>query len=81
MKKYYPLVFIGFGILLVVAGLGYGVIFAGIPGPDDSPAEAARVSFHGSIAFGGACLGMLFFLAGLVMGAIRLLLPKRQPQA
>jgi hypothetical protein len=81
MKKHYPLMLAAFGILLIVAGVGYGVFFAGIPGPDDSPAEAARVSMHGNLAFGGVCVGVLCFLVGVVVGLIRLLSRKPQRQA
>ncbi len=81
MRKYYPLIFVTFGILLIVVGVGYGVFFAGLPGPDDSPAEAARVSLHGNIAFGGVCIGVLLFLGGVVVSAFRLLSRKQRPQA
>lgn len=81
MRKYYPLIVVAFGILLIVAGVAYGVFFAGLPGPDDSPAEAARVSMQGSIAFGGVCAGVLFFLGGVVVSAFRLFSRKQRPQA
>lgn len=81
MSKYYPVMIAAFGILLILAGVGYGVFFAGMPGPDDSPAEAARVSMHGSLAFVGVCVGILCFLAGLVVGAIRLVSRKPGPHA
>lgn len=81
MKKYHPLILVALGILLFVAGVAYGVFVAGIPGPDDSPAEAARVSMHGNVSFGAVCAGVLCFLIGIVAGVIRLFSRKKQPQA
>ena len=81
MRKYSPLIVVAFGILLFVAGVLYGGFIAGIPGPDDSPAEAARVSMHGTIAFGAVSVGVLCFLAGIVAGVIRLFSRKKYPQA
>ncbi len=43
MKQYYPLIVVALGILLSVAGFLYAGFVGGIPGPDDSPAEAAHV--------------------------------------
>jgi hypothetical protein len=81
MRKYYPLIGVAFGILLIVVGVAYGVFFAGLPGPEDSPAEAARVSVHGSIAFGGVCAGVLFFLGGVLVSVFRLFSRKKRSQA
>ena len=81
MRKYYPLIVVAFGILLIVVGVCYGVFFAGLPGPDDSSIEAARVSMHGSIAFGGVCVGALFFLGGVMVSAVRLFSRKQRPQS
>ena len=80
MRKYYPLIVIAFGILLIVAAAGYGVLFPGLPGPDDSPAEAARVSMHAKIVFGAVSVGVLCFLAGIVAGVLRLFSRKKHPQ-
>ena len=51
MKQYYPLIVVALGILLSVAGFLYAGFVGGIPGPDDSPAEAAHVSLHNEIGF------------------------------
>lgn len=80
MRKLNPLIVVALGILTVVAGVVYGVFAAGIPGPDDSPAEAARVSMHGILSFGVVCVGVLCFLVGISAGVIQLFSRKKQPQ-
>ncbi len=72
MKQYFPLIVVALGILLSVAGF-----VGGIPGPDDSPAEAAHVSLHNKIGFGAVCVGVLSFLGGMVAGVIRLFSRKK----
>ena len=72
MKQYCPLIVVGLGILLSVAGFLYAGFVGGIPGPDDSRAEAAHVSLHNMIGFGAVCVGVLSFLGGMVAGVIRL---------
>ena len=81
MGKYYPLIFVALGILLSVAGFLYAGFVGGIPGPDDSPAEAAHVSFHNKIGFGAFCIGVLSFLGGIVSGVICLFSRKSHPEA
>ena len=55
MKQYFPLIVVALGILLSVVGFLYAGFVGGIPGPDDSPAEAAHVSLHNKIGFGAVC--------------------------
>jgi len=81
MKKYYPLFVVALGILLIVLAVGYAVIFPSLPGPDDPPAEVARVSMQGNIVFAGVCAGALCILGGVVVSAFRLLSRKQRPQA
>ncbi len=68
MKKFWPLVLIAGGGMLLLASVVYGVVFAGIPGPDDSPSQLARQEFHGNIAFVGILLGGLILLTGGAAG-------------
>ena len=77
MKQYCPLIVVGLGILFSVAGFLYAGFVGGIPGPDDSPAEAAHVSLHNMIGFGAECVGVLSFLGGMVAGVIRLFSRKK----
>jgi len=77
MKQYCPLIVVGLGILLSVAGFLYAGFVGGIPGPDDSPAEAAYVSLHNKIGFGAVCVGVLSFLGGMVAGVTRLFSRKK----
>lgn len=72
MKKYDPILVVAFGMFLIVCGVAYGAFFAGLPGPDDSPSEVARVVKHGNIAIGTECVGALCFLVGAVVGTLRL---------
>ena len=46
MKQNYPLIIVALGILLSMAGFLYAGFVGGIPGPDDSPAEAAHVQLR-----------------------------------
>lgn len=80
MKKYSPLIVAALGILLSVAGFLYAGFVGGIPGPDDSPAEAAHVQLLGMIGFTVVCVGALCFLGGIVAGVIRLFSRKMHPQ-
>ena len=77
MKQYFPLIVVALGILLSVVGFLYEGFVGGIPGPDDSPAEAAHVSLHNKIGFGAVCLGVLSFLGGMLAGVIRLFSRKK----
>ncbi|MCH1409566.1 MAG: hypothetical protein L7V87_11065 [Verrucomicrobiales bacterium] len=81
MKQYYPLIVVALGMLLFVAGFLYAGFAGGIPGPDDSLAEAAHVSMNSQIGFGAVCVGVLCFLGGIVAGVIRLFSRKKHPQA
>jgi hypothetical protein len=62
------------GIVIVISGLVYDVLFAGIPYQDPTPELQARYDFHSSVA-GWLCkAGGILFLAGLL--AIPIILTK-----
>ena len=50
IKRYWPLALIVTGILVILAGFLYDVLFAGIPYQDPTPALAARYTLHARIA-------------------------------
>lgn len=49
------------GLLIVLAGFTYDVIFAGIPYQDPTPELQARYDFHSSIA------GLIYKTGGIVL--------------
>jgi hypothetical protein len=50
MKRFPPFILIVLGIIIVLAGFVYDVLFAGIPYQDPTPALAASYNFHAQIA-------------------------------
>jgi len=54
------------GIVIVVTGFVYDVLFAGIPYQDPTPELQARYDFHSSVANILYKTGGIVFLAGLV---------------
>jgi len=62
------------GILIVVSGVVYDVLFAGIPYQDPTPELQARYDFHSSVAGWFYKVGGILFLAGLL--AIPIVLKK-----
>ncbi len=71
MKRHLPLILIGLGILLLISGFAYDLVFAGIPYQDPTPEMSARYAFHSRIASGFYILGGGTFLVGAVTGVIR----------
>lgn len=75
MKKYGPLALILIGMVIVLAGFGYDVFFAGIPYQDPTPELAANYNLHAQIASAIRCLGMSVCAAGggvlIILGLVR----------
>jgi len=75
MKKYGPLALILIGIVIVLAGFGYDVLFAGIPYQDPTPGLAANYNLHSQIASAIRCIGMSVCTAGsgvlIILGLVR----------
>jgi hypothetical protein len=66
--KRLPVVLIVLGVIILIIGFVYDVLFAGIPYPDPTPALAAAYDFHSRIASIIRWSGMgVCILAGLVM--------------
>ena len=62
------------GLLIVITGFIYDVLFAGIPYQDPTPAMQARYDFHSSVAGWIQASGGILFLVGLI--AIPIILKK-----
>ena len=56
----------GIGVLIVMSGFVYDVMFAGIPYPDPTPELQARYDFHSAVAGSLYTTGGVVFLLGLV---------------
>ena len=73
MKRHFPLILIGLGILLLIFGFAYDLVFAGIPYQDPTPTMSARYAFHSRIAFGFYMIGGGAFLVGVLGGVMRVI--------
>jgi hypothetical protein len=56
----------GIGILIVISGFVYDVVFAGIPYQDPTPELQARYDFHSAVAGSLYTTGGVVFLLGIV---------------
>lgn len=54
------------GLLILIAGLGYDIAFAGIPYQDPTPAMASAYRFHSRVASVIVVGGLALLLIGLV---------------
>jgi hypothetical protein len=68
MKRYFVFVVVSIGIVLIVGGFIYDVMFAGIPYQDPAPEISARYAHHSHIASTIRTVGAEVFLAGAVAG-------------
>jgi len=66
MKRYLPLLVLCVGILLIIGGFIYDVIFAGIPYQDPTPEMSARYAHHSHIASTICTFGGGAFVVGAV---------------
>ena len=73
MKRHLPLILIGLGILLLISGFGYDLMFAGIPYQDPTPEMSARYAFHSRIASAFYIVGGGALLVGAVSGVVRVI--------
>jgi hypothetical protein len=77
MRRFWPLLLIVGGVLLVFGGLIYDVEFAGIPYQDPTPEMSASYAHHAGIASMICWFGGAVFLFGVVAGVIRRVTRKR----
>lgn len=78
MRPVLPLVLVVAGIILLVFGYLYGLVFAGIPDQDPTPMEAASHAFHFQVSsvivllgLGAVGVGCVVFFVRLVAGRLR----------
>ena len=79
MKRSWPLILITTGLILLVGGFIYDVMFAGIPYQDPTPEMSALYSHHAHIASALGGLGAAVILAGTLAGIIRIIVRSRRP--
>ena len=77
-RRLWPFVLIAAGLLLVVVGFVYDVLFAGIPYQDPTPEMSARCARPASIASTIFWCGAGVFLLGSLSGFVRLFARKAQ---
>lgn len=68
MKRHPILSAISIGILLLLAGLVYDIVFAGIPYQDPTLEMSARYARHSRIAAGIRWTGVVVLLIGAAQG-------------
>ena len=71
MKRFWPVMLIAVGFLLLLGGFIYDVMFAGIPYQDPTPELAADYARHARIASAIRRLGVGVFVFGALSGSIR----------
>ena len=75
MRKYLrPLTFVVIGIVLLIAGFVYAVIFLNVPYPDPTPAMQQEVLFHERITGNVMLAGIVFVIVSMVWAIIGKLL-------
>ena len=79
MKKNWHLYLISIGILLLIGGFIYDVMFAGIPYQDLSPVLQANYDRHSGIASSIMQAGAVLFSLGLVSLIFRRVLQRFSP--
>jgi hypothetical protein len=80
MRRPWPLILIAVGLLLLVAGFIYDVMFAGIPYQDPTSEMSARYAHHARVASLICRVGGGVFLFGSLAGIIRLVVRRfRRP--
>jgi hypothetical protein len=79
MRRFWPLIPIAAGFLVVVAGFVYDVEFAGIPYQDPTPEMSARYAYHAHIASMICRIGFWILLFGIIAGIIRFIIRRLRP--
>ena len=71
MKRFLPFALIIAGILVIIVGFVYDVLFPGIPYQDPTSALMARYEFHSRIASITRWSGLGIFVIGGLLGIIQ----------
>lgn len=67
------------GLLALVAGMGWGVLFVGVPYPDPTPAQRAEEAFHLEVSGTAMLLGVGALAGSLALFLLRLIWRQRPP--
>jgi hypothetical protein len=59
------------GIALIICGLIYDMIFAGIPYQDPTPAMTQKYNFHRFVANAIELIGLIGIIAGTIKGSLK----------
>jgi hypothetical protein len=81
VKRLHPLLLFLGGVMLLVGGFIYDVLFAGIPYQDPTPEMSARYAHHAGIASLIRWCGAIIFVLGVVAAAIRRAAGKSSPDS
>jgi hypothetical protein len=71
MKRFWPSILVAIGLLLIVGGFFYDVLYAGIPYQDPTPEMSANYDRQARIAGKIFWYGVGIFLLGAVGGIVR----------
>ena len=81
MKRFWPLLLIIAGLLLMPGGILYYVVTEGLPDQDPTPAMAARAAHHEFIAGFISISGFAMFVVGVIAGIARFVIRRFRPPA
>jgi hypothetical protein len=71
VRKYWPLALVAIGMTLLLGGLAWNIMFAGIPYQDPPPELAARYARHARFSATLGWIGILALVAGFVAAVVR----------
>lgn len=77
MKKSPSILLIVLGLITILLGFTYMVVFFDLPYPDAIPEEIATQNFHKKITFMIIGIGFCGLFAGLVGGAVKFIIKPR----
>jgi hypothetical protein len=80
MKRFWPRILMGVGLLVLVGGFAYDTMFAGLPYQDPTPQMSARYAHHSRIAGVICWTGVAVFLLGGLGSIIRRVARRFQPR-
>lgn len=80
MKRLFPFILITLGVIVILAGFTYNILYAGIPYQDPTPALEENYNFHSKISTVICLTGLgIFFIGGATITS-QLLRKDRNPE-
>ena len=79
MRRFWPIILVVIGLILLFSGFIYDVMFAGIPYQDPTPEISARYAHHARIAASIGWLGFGIFLFGALASVFRFVVRRFRP--